>query len=64
MTDNTMGQRQARQQAYTPDPGRDLFSDEAHVYVDAVPGLQAAAAANPELNGDAARGRVRGANSD
>jgi hypothetical protein len=58
MADNTMGQRQARQQAYTPDeaPDRLKFSESQLEYIDQVTRLQAAATQDPTLNGkDAAR---------
>jgi hypothetical protein len=58
MADNTMGQRQVRQQAYTPDerPDREKFSESQLEYIDAAARLQAAATQEPTLNGkDAAR---------
>jgi len=54
------GSRMERQQAYTPDPGRDILSDDAHQYTDPVPGLQAKAANDPVYNGTDALRRLRG----
>jgi hypothetical protein len=54
-----VGSRMARQLEYVPDPGRDLFSAEAHEYVDAVPGLQEAAASEATLNGEDSQRRLR-----
>jgi hypothetical protein len=54
------GQRQIRQQAFTPDAPRDPLSSEAHQYTDGVPEMQQAAARNPILNGEDALARLRG----
>jgi hypothetical protein len=54
------GSRMERQQAYTPDPGRDILSDEAHQYTDPVPGMQRKYAQNSVYNGSDALARLRG----
>jgi hypothetical protein len=53
------GSRMERQQAYVPDPGRDLLSAEQHQFVDGVPGMQQKYAQNAIFNGSDALARLR-----
>ena len=54
------GSRMERQQAFTPEPPRDLLSTDEHGYTDTAPVLQQAAARNPVLNGQDAEAWLGG----
>jgi hypothetical protein len=52
------GQRQIRQQEFTPDPPRDPLSRDQHEYVDGVPAMQQKYANNATYNGEDAMRRL------
>ena len=54
------GSRQDRREAFQPSIGpADLLSEDASLYVNQAAKFQREAAGSPELNGAAARGRVK-----
>jgi hypothetical protein len=54
-----VGSRMIRQQEYVADPGRDPLSADQHMYTDAVPRLQRAAADDAVYSGRDAERRLR-----